>query len=166
MQPENKDDGVPVSNRYRSYMFSKRYLGGIGRRTVFPIGESDKGTDASFGNVSSGKYSETVSTRTGSTARGQQFVIPVLTPDRLEKRQNGRRFKENGEPSFTLTGQDIHGVMQGTRIRRLTPTECERLQGFPDGWTVGVSDSQRYKCLGNAVTVNVIEAIIKKLIPS
>lgn len=49
------------------------------------------------------------------------------------------------------------------RIRRLTPTECERLQGFPDGWTAVVSDSQRYKCLGNAVTVNVIEAIFKRL---
>lgn len=37
-------------------------------------------------------------------------AIPVLTPDRAEKRQNGRRFKENGEPMFTLTGQDRHGV--------------------------------------------------------
>lgn len=53
---------------------------------------------------------------------------------------------------------------QGTRIRRLTPTECERLQGFPDGWTEFLSDSARYKCLGNAVTVNVIEAIIRKMV--
>ena len=50
------------------------------------------------------------------------------------------------------------------RIRRLTPLEAERLQGFPDGWTKGISDTQRYKCLGNAVTVNVIEAIMSKLI--
>ncbi|MBE3095388.1 MAG: DNA (cytosine-5-)-methyltransferase [Actinobacteria bacterium] len=49
-------------------------------------------------------------------------------------------------------------------IRRLTPTECERLQGFPDGWTDGVSDTQRYKQLGNAVTVNVIQAIGRELI--
>lgn len=48
-------------------------------------------------------------------------------------------------------------------IRRLTPTECERLQGFPDNWTKGVSDTQRYKCLGNAVTVNVVEEIVKRL---
>jgi DNA (cytosine-5)-methyltransferase 1 len=48
-------------------------------------------------------------------------------------------------------------------VRRLTPVECERLQGFPDGWTEGVSDTQRYKCLGNAVTVNVIRAICGKL---
>lgn len=38
------------------------------------------------------------------------IAIPILTPDRAEKRQNGRRFKENGEPMFTLTGQDRHGV--------------------------------------------------------
>ena len=49
------------------------------------------------------------------------------------------------------------------RIRRLTPVECERLQGFPDNWTEGVSDTQRYKCLGNAVTVNVIKEIMCKL---
>ena len=48
-------------------------------------------------------------------------------------------------------------------IRRLTPTECERLQGFPDGWTEGVSDTQRYKMLGNAVTVNVVEEVIKRM---
>lgn len=50
------------------------------------------------------------------------------------------------------------------QIRRLTPTECERLQGFPDNWTEGFSDTQRYKMMGNAVTVNVIKAIGEKLI--
>lgn len=49
------------------------------------------------------------------------------------------------------------------RIRKLTPTECERLQGFPDGWTEGVSDTQRYKTLGNAVTVNVVTEIVKRI---
>ncbi len=50
-----------------------------------------------------------------------------------------------------------------TKIRRLTPLECERLQGFPDNWTVGISDTQRYKCCGNAVTVNVIKDIMERL---
>jgi DNA (cytosine-5)-methyltransferase 1 len=49
-------------------------------------------------------------------------------------------------------------------IRRLSPVECERLQGFPDGWTEGVSDTQRYKTLGNAVTVNVIRDVMLKMI--
>lgn len=51
----------------------------------------------------------------------------------------------------------------GMQVRRLTPTECERLQGFPDGWTQGFSDSTRYKMLGNAVCVNVSEWIAKRL---
>ena len=58
-----------------------------------------------------------------------------------------------------------HGLTD-YRIRKLTPIECERLQGFPDNWTHGVSDTQRYKCLGNAVTVNVIEFLGHKIIES
>jgi len=50
------------------------------------------------------------------------------------------------------------------KIRRLTPVECERLQGFPDNFTAGVSDTQRYKQMGNTISVPVIQAIIKKLI--
>ena len=95
---------------------------------------------------------------------GLYQVKACLTPDRKEKRQNGRRFKDNEEPMFTLTGQDKHGVMINSQIRRLTPTECERLQGFPDGWTDGISDTQRYKCLGNAVTTNVVCEIAKRLL--
>ena len=53
---------------------------------------------------------------------------------------------------------------KNTSIRRLTPTECERLQGFPDGWTEGVSDTQRYKVLGNAVSVPVVKAIAERLL--
>jgi DNA (cytosine-5)-methyltransferase 1 len=60
--------------------------------------------------------------------------------------------------------QDQTAVLEGARIRRLTPTECERLQGFPDGWTQG-SDTQRYKQCGNAVTVNVVEAVIRGMLP-
>jgi DNA (cytosine-5)-methyltransferase 1 len=60
--------------------------------------------------------------------------------------------------------RSVEKIAEATgRIRRLTPVECERLQGFPDGWTEGVSDTQRYKMLGNAVTVNVIEAIAKEV---
>src|SRR5690625_3245357 len=108
------------------------------------------------------------------TLVSQSEVRPVLTPDRMEKRQNGRRFKEDGEESFTLTSQDRHGVAIGNppkyRIRKLTPLECWRLQGFPDEAheavkQAGISDSQRYKQAGNAVTVNVIEAIAERLIP-
>ena len=57
----------------------------------------------------------------------------LTVPDRLETRQQGRRMKEDGEPMFTLTCQDRHGVfLDGGKIRKLTPRECFRLQGFPD----------------------------------
>jgi DNA (cytosine-5)-methyltransferase 1 len=46
-------------------------------------------------------------------------------------------------------------LVDGMEVRRLTPVECERLQGFPDNWTEGLADSHRYKQMGNAVTVNV-----------
>ena len=100
-------------------------------------------------------------------------IRPVLTPDREEKRQQGRRFKEDGEPAFTLNTQDRHGVAIGRVprycIRKLTPRECWRLQGFTDTQHdavegAGVSNSQRYKQAGNAVTVNVVEALGAKLL--
>ena len=50
-------------------------------------------------------------------------------------------------------------IAEPLQVRRLTPMECERLQGFPDNWTASQSDSQRYRQMGNAVTVNVIESI-------
>lgn len=101
-------------------------------------------------------------------------AIPVLSPDRKVKQQNGRRFKENGEPMFTLTSQDRHGVIinhylgDEFRIRRLTPRECFRLQGWTDDYFDKAqsinSDSQLYKQAGNGVTVNVIQAIAEKLV--
>jgi DNA (cytosine-5)-methyltransferase 1 len=160
----------------------------------------------------------------GGNTEPRVFAQAVLTPDRVEKRQNGRRFKEDGEPAFTVTAQDRHGVAigmtrraesqyrerkenisgtvtatyykgignaerpgvkEGLRIRRLTPLECERLQGFPDNWTAEgrnktlcnssceidhihgtepMSDTQRYKMCGNAVTTNTVEAVMTNLI--
>ena len=74
----------------------------------------------------------------------------------------GKGFTEEGEPMFTLTKTDVHAVASST-VRRLTPTECERLQGFPDGWTEGQADTHRYKQMGNAVAVPVVSWLIKRL---
>lgn len=85
----------------------------------------------------------------------------------------GSGFKQDS--GFTLNLVDVHGVAGGnlTIPRRLTPTECERLQAFPDGWTaegvdeagapVKLADSPRYRMLGNAVTVNVAEWIGRRI---
>ncbi|GAG66886.1 unnamed protein product, partial [marine sediment metagenome] len=72
--------------------------------------------------------------------------------------------KKGLTPALMTQERVIPKITEDMRIRRLTPTECERLQGFPDNFTEGISDTQRYKCLGNAVTTNVITEIGKRLI--
>jgi len=109
------------------------------------------------------------------------IIKAVLTPGRTEKRQNGRRFKEDGEPAFTLGCQDQHGVMINNNIRRLSEIECERLQGFDNSWKDGsepanwtkygnydgvikeIPKTQRYKMCGNAVTVDVVKCIASRI---
>lgn len=67
----------------------------------------------------------------------------------------------------TFENSDVRAtqiIIEDNRARRLTPIECERLQGFPDDWTAGQSDSQRYKQMGNAVAVPVVEWILRRLV--
>ena len=178
------------------------------------------------------RYSKGISNHSGEVSG---VAIPILTPNRSSKMQNGRRFKENGEPMFTLTTQDIHGVginisghsvtkvtntcsclnandqrkIFGAKqsrtlvaigydtqkdksgifvetpegfvvyavwyekencyiaIRRLTPKECFRLQGWDDDYferaAMVCSDTQLYKQAGNGITVPVVEAIGKEI---
>ena len=249
---ETKKLSEPISNCLRT-----NYSNGHSNETyIRQLNQPKHSNDRIY---SSEGISPTLNTAQGGM-RQPKIVRPVLTPDRAEKRQNGRRFKEDGDPAFTVTAQDQHGVaihaMQwrrtakgrearrenqkkghdytpfsdghrelvpkpgkvvgaitaqavakdsllgnDTQIRRLTPTECERLQGFPDGWTstgrgckkcnfIGdvmekndsgvlvevacpschgwslISDTQRYKMMGNAVSTPVVTEIIKKLMTS
>lgn len=277
----SKNFGVP-QNRERVFIIG--HLRGAGGRAIFPFEGNDTTSDIKqskinkVGNIrkmGKSQSGDVVSvdslapTLCSTTTQKDplKVAIPVLTPNREEKRQNGRRIKENGEPMFTLTAQDRHGIivagqfegafemsgrvydpsglsptlrtMQGgnlepkiiqrghgfnkggekdlapsvtsssyhdnnhvkiydfynkklktevgtlsTRagsppssgtfgiyqnftVRKLTPRECWRLQGFPD-WAFDKaqevnSKSQLYKQAGNSVTVNVIEAIAKRL---
>jgi site-specific DNA-cytosine methylase len=66
--------------------------------------------------------------------------------------------------AHSANNENIGTVFESSVVRRLTPTECERLQGFPDGWTDGQSDAPRYKQMGNAVAVPVVEWIINRII--
>ena len=128
-------------------------------------------------------------------------VVGKLNADRGVKKQNGKRTREDGEPSYTLTAQEPQGVAVDVArnstqdehppiyvelenghkayciwypkkecyitIRRLTPREYFRLQGWNDEYFDKAqfvnSDSQLYKQAGNGVTVQVVEAIGKKL---
>ena len=210
----SKDFGVP-QNRERCFIVG--HLRDRGSAEVFPIEGTDGKNSVSlnlFGCLNGRNsqrdrvYSDdglapTISTKPGGNTE-PKIVIPVLTPDRAEKRQNGRRFKENGEPMFTLTSQDRHGVAieptgfncvpNGTcnqgifvqvseeltvyavwyekyqcyiAIRKLTPKECFRLQGWSDDYFDKAqfvnSDSQLYKQAGNGVTVTVVEAMARKM---
>ena len=250
----SKDFGVP-QNRERVFIIG--HLRGECTRGVFPLGGEGQKFDSEqleIDIVGNTKNPNSTALGTSSVVYGskgligtlcardykepKQIAIPVLTPERPEKRQNGRRFKDDGEPMFTLTSQDRHGIVvagklpgnhdqnsrvydprglaptlstmqgggqennlvkvvdfynkitkdevgtltssgggstvragsfgitDGYRIRKLTPRECWRLQGFPD-WAFDKaqevnSNSQLYKQAGNSVTVNVIEAISKK----
>ena len=135
-------------------------------------------TNSFGGNPQTGRVyninglSPTLNTMQGGNRQPQIMVKACLTPDRLHKRQNGRRFKENNESAFTLTVADRNGVLlddgNTVAIRKLTPRECWRLQGFSDeqfdkAKKAGVSNSQLYKQAGNAVTVPVVEAIGERL---
>jgi len=76
----------------------------------------------------------------------------------------GKGYGNEEDPMFTLDTTSPHAVATPSTVRRLTPVECERLQGFPDQWTEGQADSHRYKQLGNAVAVPVVEWIIRRFI--
>lgn len=139
----SKNFGVP-QNRERVFIVG--HIRGERRPEVFPIGEDDHGN--------------------------------------TEKQLQGKEASKSYGTGFNLENWRGHSL---PKVRSLTPTECERLQGFPDGWTeyglvydcdhkfmpavqqewywkkVIISDTQRYKCLGNAVTVNVVEEIAKRL---
>lgn len=231
--------------------------GGIGHYTAFPI-FCDMSKSAGIQTYDKAfclqaRYNKGVCNRKEEVSG---VCVPVLTPDRAEKRQNGRRFKDNGEPMFTLTGQDRHGIgieiagiLRNVRteygkkirkdyeagkidisrhkfleseiredgivntlstvqkdnllavkvregkekdglfvkisdvltvyavwyekyqcyiaIRKLTPRECFRLQGWSDEYFDRAklinSDSQLYKQAGNGVTVPVIYEIAKRM---
>ena len=98
-------------------------------------------------------------TKTGYAFAEEGDSINLSVPN--SKTRRGRVGKKVAQ---TLdTGMQQYTFQNG-KIRRLTPTECERLQGFPDGWTEELSDTQRYKTLGNAVTVNVIKDIFERIL--
>lgn len=94
-----------------------------------------------------------------------KIAFPVLTPDRSEKRQNGIFVKLSDELTVYAVWYEKYQCY--IAIRKLTPKECFRLQGWPDDYFEKAqfvnSDSQLYKQAGNGVTVTVIEAIARKM---
>lgn len=89
---------------------------------------------------------------------------PVVMRDR-EGAAGGGKGPLVSNKAFTLATSNFHTIFPNSAtVRRLTPTECERLQGFPDGWTAEQADSNRYKQMGNAVAVPVVQWIINNVV--
>jgi DNA (cytosine-5)-methyltransferase 1 len=113
------------------------------------------------------RYNNGITKRKGENSGVIEGIMACLTPDKLEKRQCGPRFRGEELPMFTLTATDRHGILDKLKIRRLMPIECLKLQGFSDEQAEKIikvnSDNQVYKQAGNAVTVNVVHAIGKRI---
>jgi site-specific DNA-cytosine methylase len=87
-------------------------------------------------------------------------TIAVLMRMREGKPGGGKGPLISEDKSLTIATSNDQTLLNKGTVRRLTPVECERLQGFPDDWTAGQSDSTRYKQMGNAVAVPVVEWLI------
>jgi DNA (cytosine-5)-methyltransferase 1 len=173
-------------NRQRIYIVG--YIGEGSGAKVFPIGESSK-----ISNNRNTKVANKLQhpKHSGGNDRGM-IMIPEATKkgyaeaevgDSINlavpnsKTRRGRVGK--GEAQTLDTGMQQYTIQpvltpNHLNIRRLTPKECERLQGFPDDWTskgiidgkvVDISDTQRYKQCGNAVTVDVVQAVAERIYP-
>ena len=104
---------------------------------------------------------DTMNTLTSRMGTGGNNVSGVATIKAYDE------FNDSiGDTHHTLRSgtKQSTGVIMESNVRRLTPVECERLQGFPDDWTAGQSDSTRYKQMGNAVAVPVVEWIIQNIV--
>lgn len=174
-----KDFGVP-QNRERIFIVG--HLGGECGRQIFPI----TGSSQQIATVA-GYISEEVWPRRHEQIRrvyktdGAMPTIPtgqgggVMTKIAIKSAATRTRAYSGKPETLEVRKDKVSNALNSItkdyyatdlqRIRRLTPIECERLMGFPDGWTAGESDTQRYKMCGNAVVTNVVEAVISKLRP-
>ena len=182
-------------NRERVYLVG--YTPGKSRGQIFPIGESikrdviekessacittsyHKGVNfdnqliaAQRGRAYRGQpqqleFREDGNSNTLSTVQKDNYVLGYSRDKKGKVVSRHRKDIANTIHSSSGTGNNTDQFVNS--IRRLTPIECERLQGFPDNWTHQgvdgpISDTQRYKMCGNAVTVDVVEAVGKKII--
>ena len=145
-------------------VISRYGTGGGNVPMVFPIQD---GRDIEKNQNGLGVGEQDAPAYTLDQTGGQSVAIPIqgTVIGRADTSgPQGKGFSEDGSPMFTLDRVSGHGVATGSVVRRLTPVECERLQGFPDDWTSGQADSNRYKQMGNAVAVPVAAWVINRMV--
>lgn len=183
-QPEDK--GILLKDiiengevdRSKSYCIDANYYKGIcqdeekrkkhAKRTFVKLGNIGKGGQGDRIYSTDGK---SVCLSANGGGRGTKTGLYLITGAAARTRPNEKvegveRKKEievrQDEKSNCLTGVQTDSLVSNPPvIRKLTPIECERLQGYPDNYTEGISNTQRYKCLGNSFTVPVIAHILK-----
>jgi DNA (cytosine-5)-methyltransferase 1 len=170
-------------NRERVYLAG--YLGDGSGGQIFPIGKSGKQTNELPGQQ---ENTCTLTARYEATGNGSYVIERKLNAQEVEAgtlrtHNDGKGFRKikdgdcptipararedgSGQPIVKVNSSQL--VTNDVSIRRLTPIECERLQGFPDDWTKQgteglISDTQRYKMCGNAVTVDVVAAVAERI---
>ena len=193
----SKDYGVP-QNRERIFIkgYSRTSCGG----EVLSVPSTSRKTDEKLSQMNDDLYKISDDKYATTTKNGDFFAVTTRHRGRPFHKKQDNYIIEEEYDTFTKVSDDMsvtttkdgdcfcltqsrpfrplnkrltNYVMDNKefRIRRLTPVECERLQGFPDNWTKygkdnePISDTQRYKCCGNAVTTNVITAIIEEMFP-
>jgi len=126
---------------------------GVNKEVSFTLNTIDRhAVTCAYGNEENDEVANTLLAKGNLSYRRDMDNLAVTTVD-------VRNLNENKELSGTLQSKSNGGyslnyqnpVRVGYKVRRLTPTECERLQGLPDGWTAGGSDTQEYKALGNGM---------------
>ena len=142
----------------------------VRHKTGYQLAQVGDSIDLSYATVNSrrGRVGKEIAhTLTTGCQQGTVEVRPVKNPIKSDLARNTERTGKPGAPMHTLTTKDRHGVLCEGRIRRLTPRECLRLQGWADDRIDTVlaiqSDNQAYKQAGNGVTVHVVEAIGRRI---
>jgi DNA (cytosine-5)-methyltransferase 1 len=179
----SKDHGVP-QKRERVFIIGHLATHRRCRSKIFPIREVPGFcTEPAQSEKEICSYAGTLTKRQYESWNGNFVRYRCFTERRSEEaKQIRHEHMKNGKDWCPRRGKEIvlrddelcngltktigkeHIISNGEIVRELTPIECERLQGFPDNWTEGISINKRRECLGNAVTVNVIEAIAEKLL--
>ena len=169
----SRDVGVP-QNRERVYIAGHRR--GLACPQVFPLPPveapspaeaSSTAIDANYwkGIDNHGQRTAIVTRPRGLNPGAIREFAPTLTSSRWEQNtallQTPLTWELDSDPA----------LLDEITMRRLTPLECERLQTFPDGWTARgvqgpIADTNRYRALGNAVTVDVVERVLRRLLPA